>query len=247
MNKFLFLTLLSTTAAAVGFYSTPALADSLLPQPAFETVRLGGNFSVGDSETKSISLGGPRYIKNLVVQAQGIYSDSAVEVMVNGQIKGTLYAPGRDPSYVVTIGEVARTIEFRHRSGGAMRILDVVGTVSEWSGNPGNHDGGFTGSRDQVQQLALTAMRQIETLRAFSSPDDESTYLFPIKKNAGLVYVMSSAHGDLSRKTVMQLVALSDQIDFANSYLSLLMQQDGAFDAVVNLLTVRESIIALLE
>jgi hypothetical protein len=239
MYRFSAVTLFTATLVAI---SSTAQAS-----PDFETIRLGGSFTVSDSQTQSIALDGPRYVRNIVVQAQGYGTDSTIEVMVNGRVKGTIYAPGRDPSYVVTIAETARSIEFRHRTGGAMRILDVMGTVSTWRGNPGNHEGGFRGSKDQVIQLALSAMRQVEILRNYSLPEDEMAYLFPIKKNAGLVYVMSTAHGDLSRKTIQQLLVLSDQIDFANRYLSQLMQQDGAFNAVVDLLTVRESIQDLLD
>ena len=243
----LFLSTLLSTFFICGAYPTTAMADGLVSSPGFETLHLGGGLIIGDSETKSLSLGGPRYIKNLVIQAQGTSRDSTVEIMVNGQIKGTLYAPGQDPSFVVTIAETARSIEFRYRAGGAMRILDVVGTVSSWIGHPGDHGGGFSGSKDQVLQLALAALREIEVLKTFATPDEDRTYLFPIKKNAGLVYVMANAHGELSRRTITQLVALSDQIDFAHPYLNQLMQQDGAFDAVVDILTVRESINALLD
>lgn len=229
-----------------------AIALALLPIHAFaqdfQTIRLGGGFTVAAAQSESIGLDGPRYIKNLVIQAEGISTDSTIEVMVNGQVKGTIYAPGRDPSYVVTIAETARSIEFRHRAGGNMRILQVLGTVSSWHGHPGfPGDGGFRGNKDQVIGLAMQAMRQIETLKQFASLGEEETYLFPIKRNAGLVYVMANAHGDLSRKTIRQLIALMDQIDFANPYLTEVMQKDGAFNAVVDLLTVRESIQDLLD
>lgn len=213
----------------------------------FTTIHLGGSFSIAPAEIKRISLSHPRYIKNIIVQAEGIRNDSIIEVIVNGQIKGTIYAPGRDPSYVVTIGESARTIEFRHIEGGSMRILNVVGTVSEWYGSPRDPHGGFSGSKEEVAGLASLTLEQIEALKTLVSVDEESTYLFPIKKNAGLVYVMSTAHGNLSRKTIHQLMALQDQIDFAKPFLEKLMQREEAFDAVVNLLSIRERIQDMLD
>ena len=65
----------------------------------FQSVSISSAFIVGNSETQTIWLQGSRHIRNIIVQAQGTNQDSMVEVMVNGEIKGTIYAPGRDPSY----------------------------------------------------------------------------------------------------------------------------------------------------
>ena len=84
-------------------------------------------------------------------------------------------------------------------------------------------------------------------MRTFSTAEEEAEFLYPIKKNAGLVFVMADAHGNISRRTGAQLIALIDQIDFARLYLNGLMQRDGAFDSVVQLLTVRETLADLLD
>lgn len=228
----------------IGLCALPTAAQGL---GGYETVNLNANFTVNDSETKSVSLNGVHRLKNIVVQAEGISQDSTIEVMVNGQIKGTIYAPGRDPSYVVTVEEATRSIEFRHRTGGSMRIIAILATQSVWSKPVSGGSGAFYGDKEVVQQLAATALAQIEILKGFAAPMDVKDYLYPIKKNAGLVYVMSNAHGDLSKRTIAQLVALMDQIDFANAYLGTLMQQDDAFESVVELLTVRETISDLLD
>jgi hypothetical protein len=243
MFKFLAMMILSV---ATLFLILPQSAHASFPQGGFETQDLGGDIWVHPSSTESLSLSGPHYIKNLVIQAEGARRDSTIEVMVNGQVKGTIRAPGSDPSYIVTIAETTRSIEFRHRGGGSMHVIDVVATLSQVPSQPIDRVDRFGGSREQVIRLASSALQQIEYLRTFAAPDDERTYLFPIKKNAGLVYVMSTAHGNLSKKTIDQLVALSDQIAFADAYLNKLMLLDGAFDSVVELFTVRETIRSLL-
>jgi hypothetical protein len=212
----------------------------------WQTVQLGGGFFVYPAASESVPLAAPYYIKNLVIQAEGTTAGSTIEVMVNGQVKGTIQAPGHDPSFVVTVAETARSIEFRHRDGGTMRIISIVGTIAEVPAQP-VFGGGFVGSRDALVALANKALRQIDNLDSFAEPEDENTYLFPIKRNAGLVYVMATAHGDLSRQTVSQLVALSDQIAFADSYLNRLMMLDAAFDSVVELLSVKETIRSILQ
>jgi hypothetical protein len=65
----------------------------------------------------------------LIVQAQGISSDSVIEVMVNGQVKGTIYAPGRDPSYVVTIGDNGGLDDEHAHPKNANEMMSVVRNV----------------------------------------------------------------------------------------------------------------------
>jgi hypothetical protein len=244
MIRFL-LPLIAATGITSGFISFTAFANPAPFAPALETTPLGGNLWVSPSSTQSMPLPGRYYIKNLVIQAQAGSSDSTIEVMVNGQVKGTIEAPGRDPSYVVTIDDSARSIEFRHRSGGAMNIMVVVGTISR-PGVPVYHGGRYSVTCDDIINLSSSALEQIENLRAFATPQDDQTYLSPIKTDAGLVYVMCTAHGDISKETITQLQALADQIKVADPYLNQLMLLDAAFDNVVQLLTVKETILSLL-
>lgn len=234
--------LLLTIGVALG--ATTALALS----PSYETVTVSGAFTIAESSVQTVSLQNARYIRNIVVQAEGYNRDSMIEVMVNGEVKGTIYAPGHDPSYVVTIGETATSIQFRHRSGGAMRVLNVVATLSTWAGHPpygGGHSIG--GSLSQVEDLANQALMAIEAIRQFSTVDEETTYLMPIKRKAGQVLIMAGAHGDLSGRTATALINLQNQIDFASEYIGVMMEKDGLFEAAVDLLTVRERINDLLD
>jgi len=211
----------------------------------WETISVGGSFNIGDAETQTVSLGNARYIKNLVVQAEGVQGDSTVEVMVNGEVKGTIYAPGADPSYVVTVEDVSASIQFRHRTGGGMRIFDIKATVSEWRGNTSSQ-GRYRGSRSIAEGIAYRALRSIETIRTYANLGDDNTFLMPIKKKAGSVIVMANGRGDLATKTSEALVALRDQIDFSKDYLNLLMEEEGLFDTAVDLLALREEIDDLL-
>ena len=76
-------------------------------------------------ETKSIYLGETREIKKLIISAEGIRKDAMFNVVVNGEVKGTIYVPGRDPSYHVTIEDSASQIEFVPQYGRA-RIRRVL-------------------------------------------------------------------------------------------------------------------------
>lgn len=215
--------------------------------PTFETISLGGNLIISNSETKTLWLNSARFIKNITVQAEGIVNDSVIEVMVNGEVKGTIYAPGRDPSYIVTIGESTTSIQFRHRGGASMRIRDVMATVSTWIGNsPRFPRGGLNGQNEDVHDLANRTLLAIEVINRYATLEEEQIYLMPIKRKAALVIVMTTARGSFSRKTVEALTALETQIDFSKEYINRMMEQDGLFDVAVELLSIRETIDDLL-
>ena len=242
-------TILTLILALTAVSSAKTYAQRAIPNvEVMQTLRLAGAMRVNQAAMESVQLPRPVYIKNLVVQAQGYNTASTIEVMVNGQVKGTIYAPGADPSYVVTIAEVARSIEFRHRDGGAMQILAVQGTVSEIPSAPyPSHRGSFSGTREEVIRFAAAVLKDLEVLSTYAGPSDDYTYLFPIKRNAGLVYVMATAHGSLSKHTTKQLIALCDQIAFAQPYLDKMMLLDATFTTVVDLMTIREALLALLD
>ena len=217
------------------------LSRPLQYKQRYETVSVSNGFTVNEAQTKSISLGGPRKVKSLIVQAEGVYRDSTIEVMVNGEVKGTIYAPGSDPSYVVTVADVTRSIEFRYRTGGSMRILQVYAVMSDFVSE--QTDMSFSiGDASQVTKIAQLTIQKIAALQPYVSSEIYNEFLFPIKKSAGYVYVMSSAHGNLSKDTVARLVNLMDQIDYAKPALDELIQRDGSFNTVVDLLTIRETL-----
>ncbi len=229
-------------AVVLLFFQSQAFAFS----DAYENIKVSSEFSVHDSETKSIALDSARRIKNIIVQASGIGQASTIEVMVNGEVKGTIYAPGADPSYVVTIEDVARSIEFRHRSGGSMRIHDVQAAVSTWSSDTDYSGGGFHYNKGKVQSLVQQALSSLGRLKPLMENQKYTQYLFPIKKSAASVYIMSTSHGDMSKQTITALILLIDQIDYSRPVLNELMQMDEAFEDAVILLTIRESIEEML-
>ncbi len=78
--------------------------------------------------TQQVRLQGGQYIKKLIISAEGLRADAMFDVVVNGDVKGTVYVPGRDPSYFVTIEDSADSIELVSRGGTALisRILVVT-------------------------------------------------------------------------------------------------------------------------
>lgn len=65
------------------------------------------------------------YVQKIYVQAEALRVDAQVEVIVNGDVKRTIYLPARDPNYVVTIADTTSEISFRHITGGKVIISSV--------------------------------------------------------------------------------------------------------------------------
>jgi hypothetical protein len=225
--------------------ASQAQAQNLSREMGFQTVSLGG-LTLRDSQTKSLALGKTRYVRNLVISAEGLGGGSAIEVMVNGLVKGTLNAPGRDPSFIVTIGEVASSIEFRHRSGEAMKLNEVLATVSTSQSASQPEDQPSSEAEDELQALAQKTLNVLESLRGFISPADEALYFTPIRHQAGLVLAYAGARGEHSNKAIVAAKALQYQIAFARNYLEDLMQNEATFDFAVELIHIQESIDDLL-
>ena len=92
------------------------------------TDALRSSVTLYSGTTQQVRLHGARYIKKLIISAEGIRNDAMFDVVVNGDVKGTIYVPGRDPSYFVTVEDYADSIELVSRNGNALisRILVVA-------------------------------------------------------------------------------------------------------------------------
>lgn len=72
-----------------------------------------------------ISFRGRYYVKRIFLSAEGSGEDAYFDVMVNGVVKGTIYVPGKDPSYVITVEDEAESLVLRSFRGNA-RIETVI-------------------------------------------------------------------------------------------------------------------------
>lgn len=98
------------------FYCKKNSNHSNLSYGLFELIT---NTILNDGEYKTIYL--PRYmfVSKLYISASGSSGNAYFDVMVNGDIKGTIYVPGRDPLYIVNIASATNSIELRSLGGSA--------------------------------------------------------------------------------------------------------------------------------
>ncbi len=83
-------------------------------------------FYVERGTMKQFRLGRGMNVKKLLISASGIGNDAMFDVVVNGDVKGTIHVPKVDPTYFVTVNEYTDSIEFVSRSGGRILIENIV-------------------------------------------------------------------------------------------------------------------------
>ncbi len=88
------------------------------------TFELISNVTLNNGEYKTIYLPTTLYVSKLYISVEGLRSDAYFDVMVNGDIKGTIYVPGRDPLYIINVADSADQINLRSMYGSA-RILSI--------------------------------------------------------------------------------------------------------------------------
>jgi len=85
--------------------------------PGYGDLEVISNTSLNAGEYKTIYLPSYQYVSKLYISAQGIGRDASFDVMVNGDIKGTIYVPGRDPLYIVNVQAQSNAINLRSHFG----------------------------------------------------------------------------------------------------------------------------------
>ncbi len=133
---------------------------------------------LSEGETRSVALPNEFFVHKLFIQAEAQGPAGAyVEVSAESDVKGTLYLPGVDPHYVVTIERRTHSIEFSSLRGRA-RILAVKAFVSE-SGGPGPlpHE-----THSKMGRFSLDLIWAEGELEKHTTYPDYGSYLLPLKK-----------------------------------------------------------------
>ena len=203
------------------------------------------NFHVSPGELETKNFDGLYYVSKVVIRAEGIRRDGTVEVYANGENVGTIYAPGSDPSYTVTVKETINSLEFRHVSGSTVKIrqIHVYGKPVHSTGYVDDPGTGYFGpSRNVAASIASRAIELVEMLQEHTRWAAYGEYLLPIKKVAARALSMSRARGSLSSKVRTQLLALAAQIDHADQYITDELSRSSVFDMFVEMKTLRNRI-----
>jgi hypothetical protein len=241
-------------AIAILFFAPGALAaNSFCPgqveQNSTITLRTDA-MTVGEGATESIQLCRRMRVHKLYIQAIAGRQDAYAEVLVNGSVKGTLYVPGRDPHYVVTVEDETNSIELTSIRG-QVTTYSVKAVVTEAGGESGfsprpRHP--FpTQATTQMGQLAARVIWIVNQLDGYTSYNSYGTYLLPIRKAAAEVLAYAEARGDASEMNRPYYAKLLNAMDSAQPYMHRAFEVDHAFKLAVELMSYRERIRRVLQ
>lgn len=212
---------------------------------------ISSSVRVRAGSTKTIQLNNTTYIKKLIISAQGTpSSDATMQVVVNGDIKGTIHVPRHDPSYFVTVNEKTTSIQFVSLQG-AINIssIKVVGSQhSQASSKPWktgiNYSRGLYGHNrgTLAQEVALSAIDLVTEFSKYSSYKQLGNILLPIKKSAARVYAVSYGAGDYSIKMRTSLINLANQLNMATQFINENFEKTALFDLALELLSLKEQL-----
>ncbi len=209
------------------------------------------NVSLLPGESKTFYLpDGWRRVERVYVDAYSTRGSARLNVMVNGDIKGSLNVPEVDPSYIVAVHETTSSIQLWNRGYGTVTVQNLeVSVDSGWTHpihvkppKPMPKPTPFP-SLNEAAKFAKKAVDLVDDLRPFADPETEFlTYLLPIKKVAGRALAQANAHGVGSKTVRDALEVLQRQIEFAEPYIELTLKKDAPFDLVVDLVSLKEAI-----
>jgi hypothetical protein len=222
-----------------------AMALILVGAKSFAQTYMTGDLYVHAGQTKTVNVPNG-YYESLQVQAIGAGSgDAMVEVWANGKPKGSLYVPGRDPNYVVTIRERISSLSFRSVSGGTVHIQAVTGFGSQSGGysSPMLGQGYNSSTAMDVAQSAISVANELKQQAVLSQIEK---YLMPIRKSAAHLYAVASTHSQYSSDVRTALLNLLAKVSNAETYLEENLESDSGFDATTQMITIKEQLKAML-
>ena len=227
------------------------------PEPV-ETVNLNlSPFYLSRGQVQTVHLGSDwRHIVKVYIQASGVNNYvSTFQVVANGDVKGTVLVPGSDPWYVVTVGEVASSLQLQHVSGGTAYIKAIsvvrysrpVSTVEPTPVYPIKPPSYSWPEKNEAAALARQAINIINGLQPYANFDEFGLYLLPIKKAAGRAYAAAQAKGSISASVHEYLQALKAQIDYATPYVDETFERSAVFELAIELKALGERLETLLK
>lgn len=222
-------------------YTLLTLAFVIMVNANAETIDLlKRKMIVSEGETRSIVLPENVFVQKILIQAQSAnFKDSYGEVIVNGDIKGTLYLPGADPHYVVTVAEYAQTLEFTAIQNSMLirSIKAVVVTTSSASVRVHEDMG-------ELSQLILSLHEELGDKVGF---EQYGEYILPVIIKASNAIVFANTHGDLGQEALSSFFKLSYAMKKATPFYNELLERDQDRQLIIEILSLKERIRMILD
>jgi hypothetical protein len=216
--------LLAVPALLCGMTSVALAQESYL-----DSIELAGQaITVEVGKSVTLDLGMSRRVDHVEIDAFGVGGNGMFEVVVDGQVKGTIHVPGQDPKYIVTIAEETRHFVLHHLSGNKARVTSFKVFFEQDDG--GSH---LPPSHQDAANISRNIINKMSSFQSKISADQFQTYILPIKVSAGHSYAIATASGDLSNRLAQSLRVVQVQFRKAKPFFDSCMNVDALFDLSV--------------
>ncbi|MFL5813319.1 MAG: hypothetical protein ACJ763_07050 [Bdellovibrionia bacterium] len=188
----------------------------------------------------------PVYVESIDVNWRGANGYSAInaQVLADGELVWSGLIPAYDPTFHTAIRARVTTIELRVSGGSAYVNWAKVYTAN---GKPSQaHGPDFIGDLDSAAELARELIYTLADIEPTLNPEQTRAHIIPLKTAAANVYSIAEASGSMRRIDVFNAVyALELEFRNQNDFYKSLIAVNGDFEAVLNLMTIRERYKAL--
>jgi hypothetical protein len=220
------------------------MAASQLAQAKTQTVGLY-RYVTGYAPAVILETTNPTYVDSLDVNWRGAtgYSSISAEVLADGQLVWSGLIPAYDPTFHTAIRARVTTIELRVSGGSA-----YVNWAKIYSENTPSHAQGpaFVGTLTNAADLARELIYTLADIEPTLDPENIRAHILPLKTAAAQVYSIAEASGHMRQVDVYNAVyGLELTFREQESFYAGLIAVNGDFEAVLNLMTIRERYKAL--
>jgi hypothetical protein len=227
----------SAVLGAAAIFAAHAQGQELAGAKEMVTL-IGQQTSLPTTGVFSVPLNDWREVQALDIDVEAIGSDATLEVLVNGEVKASIYIPGHDPHYFVTVKEATRSVELRYVTGGRIVINRMVASLTPTHSQP--FPGGSYSSK--AAALTLKIIANCNDFASVASSSDYTAYISPVKIKAGRAYAKATASGDIDSQLQVLLQQLLTQMQSNATFIDSAMRNDASFQIAVDFLTLEDTL-----
>jgi hypothetical protein len=188
----------------------------------------------------------PVYVESVDVNWRGAngYSSISAEVLADGQVVWSGLIPAYDPTFHTAIRSRVTTIELRVSGGSA--FVNWAKIYMDTAAPAHAHGPAFVGDLNNAADLARELISTLADIEPTLGLEEVRKHILPLKKAAASVYSIAEASGHMRQIDVYNAV-YGLELEFRNqsSFFEGLIAVNGDFEAVLNLMTIRERYKAL--
>ncbi len=209
-------------------------------------VTIASNIVLAMGGARTINLN-ESYIDSVQITVEG--NNSITQVWCNGKPKGSIFSGPRSSLKTTTIliQENTTHIELRNTSGSVVRVqlVRVLGLqAAEPMVRPSFNR--FASANSLLVHRAGMMLQSLHELKPQTNYANLGAYLLPMRKAAAELYSVASANAEPNSRVRVAMIELLTRIYDAQAFLNSSLETDTAFDDAVEIITMRETLSAML-